>query len=86
MSPWESLKKWRKFFKKAGIPKDVATSYAIIFHQNDISFDVLYDIDKVRTYYHLEIYKRTVVRSLRILAPSNSGLKWKDSFHFCLLL
>ena len=48
MSPWESLKKWRKFFKKAGIPKDVATNYAIIFHQNDISFDMLYDIDKVR--------------------------------------
>ena len=48
MSPWKSLKKWRKFFKKAGIPKDVATNYAIIFHQNDISFDMLYDIDKVR--------------------------------------
>ena len=42
-----SQRKWTKFFLRAGIPKNNATVYATVFNANQLSLDILPQINQV---------------------------------------
>ena len=42
-----SKRKWTKFFLRAGIPKDNATVYATAFNENQLSLEILPQINRV---------------------------------------
>ena len=45
-----SKSEWNIFFLDAKIPKDVAARYAVNFHKNRMSFEMLADLTKVHMY------------------------------------
>ena len=44
-----STSEWIHFFEEAGIPGNVAASYAVAFSENRMSFNILGDLNKVWT-------------------------------------
>ena len=62
-----STSEWIKFFEAAGIPSSISLTYAVAFHDNRISLNILGDLNKVCTKTlksHLTKFKLLIINRL----------------------
>ncbi|GFW26359.1 uncharacterized protein C19orf47 homolog [Trichonephila clavipes] len=62
---------WIQFFRKAGLPPNVAANYALIFYDNRIQVDMLLDLSKEYLY----------DMDIKVMGDVIAILKYAKQFH-----